>query len=209
MYIPLISNIMENKIVSALVKLSDTFRSLLWEVGKEEGLSPIQIKFLIYLKNHSENFCRTSQLAMEFSLTNATVSEAVNSLTQKELVCKITSNEDRRVSTLFLTPRGKEVVEKISCWTEDIRKHVADSTVSDKETVMLFLMQLIESLQRSGIISVAKMCTLCDNFKRNLNPGSEKPHYCKLIDKAIANFELNIDCENYQGKIKRDCLGVL
>lgn len=192
---------MENKIVSALVKLSETFRFLLWEIGKEEGLSPIQTKFLVYINNHSEKFCRISQLALEFNLTAATVSEAVNSLAKKELVCKITSNEDRRVSTLFLTANGEEVVGKICRWTDGVQQHLLDCSEPEKETVMLFLMRLIGSLQRSGVISVAKMCIICDNFQKDFEPESARPHYCKLTGKMVSDSELNIDCEKFAEKV--------
>jgi hypothetical protein len=37
------------KIIAGLERISRVFKLLLWDVAKEENLSPIQIQFLIYL----------------------------------------------------------------------------------------------------------------------------------------------------------------
>lgn len=190
---------LEDKIVTALERLSLASKILLWDAAKKEGLaekglSPIQIKFLLFLPNHLEGQCRVSQLAKEFGLTQATVSDAVKSLVSKGLVSKKPSREDGRVQTLQLTPAGKRLANRMANWPDAIRLQLKEFSDETKTTVMVFLMELIRSLQRSGIIEVARMCISCGNFREDAHPDSERPHHCSLTDTPLAITDLNVDC---------------
>ncbi|HID11252.1 MAG TPA: hypothetical protein EYP17_08135 [Candidatus Latescibacteria bacterium] len=59
---------------------------------------------------------------------------------------------------------------------------------------MLFLMELISSLHKVGVIKVARMCISCSYFKKDLYPGTDKPHYCKLTNTRLSVLELGMDC---------------
>jgi len=39
----------DSKIIAGLERISRVFRLLLWDIAKDENLSPIQIQFLIFL----------------------------------------------------------------------------------------------------------------------------------------------------------------
>jgi hypothetical protein len=67
----------------------------------------------------------------------------------------------------------------------------------EKESVKLFLMELIASLKEAGVVGLCRMCLTCENFVRNHNPDSATPHYCTLIGRAISERELKIGCEQY------------
>ncbi len=77
---------LESKIVVALERISEAFRVLLWQQSKEFGVSPIQIQLLIFIDLHQQDYCKVSYLAQEFNLTKATISDAVKSLEQKQLI---------------------------------------------------------------------------------------------------------------------------
>lgn len=190
----------EEKITFALEKLTQVNRILLWKVAKEEKLSPIQIQFLVYLNNHPEEFCKVSNLAEEFDLTEATVSEAIKSLKIKGFIAKRKKQKDGRVFILKLTLSGKMVAQRVSGWPAMLKKHLSSFPPQLKETVMMFLMELIKSLQVAGIISVARMCVTCVNFQRNAHPGSEKLHHCRLTNAPLADSELNMDCAAHRPK---------
>ncbi len=187
-----------SKIVVALERLCQAFRVLLWEKAKVHNLSPIQIQFLVYLLYHSPELCRASQLAREFGLTQATVSDAITALEGKALVGREPWRGDRRVSTLRLTPTGQELAVRLSTWADAIAESVFSFRPEEQEAILRFLMQLIESLQRAGIISIARMCITCRFFQPNADPGSESPHYCRLINKPLANAELRVDCPDHE-----------
>ena len=190
----------DSKIAAALERLSQTFRVLLWEKTKSHNLSPIQIQILVYLLYHSEELITIGQLATQFSLTPATVSDAVKILTQKALVVRTSLESDRRITSVNLTTSGRKIARKLAIWADIIRDNISRFDVSDKLVVMRFLMELIEALQAVGLITVARMCITCQFFHSNANPNSDTPHHCKLLDKPLANSSLRLDCPEHELK---------
>jgi DNA-binding MarR family transcriptional regulator len=188
----------DSKIVAALERLSQAFRLLLREEAQKHDLSPIQAQFLVYLLYHDVELRRVSQIAREFDLTQATVSDAVGSLEAKGFVRRELWPEDKRVMTLRLTPEGKELGIELSTWANTVKEHLASSLPEEKEAVMRFLMRLIGSLQSSGVITVARMCVTCRFFRRDAHPGDDSPHHCGLLDVPLAGSDLRIDCPEHE-----------
>ena len=188
-------NNIEEKITFGFEKLARANRVLLWEMAKQEKLSPSQVQFLTFLKRHPEELCNVNNLAKEFDLSEATVSEVIKSLHNKGFISKKRYKEDGRVYILRLTDNGEKLANKVSAWSHSLEEHIGQFTSEKKEKILLYLMELLKSLQKAGIINVAKMCLTCANFKRDAHPGSTKPHHCKLMDSSMANSELTIDCK--------------
>ncbi len=188
----------DSKVVAALDRLGEVFRLLLREKAQEYGLSPIQARFLVYLLHHGVELRRVSQLAREFGLTQATVSDAVDSLEAKGFVGREPWPADRRVVTLRLTPEGELLAAELSAWADPIREHLRHSSPEESEVVMRFLMELIGSLQRSGVITVARMCITCRFFQPDIHPGADSPHHCGLLDVPLAGSDLRIDCPEHE-----------
>lgn len=188
----------DKKIVAALERLSQVFRRLLQEKAQERDLSPIQARFLIHLLHHDVALRRVSQLAREFGLTQATVSDAVASLEAKGLLDRERWPDDRRIITLRLTREGERVATELSSWANPLAEHMRGFPAEEKEAVIRFLMGLITSLQRSGVISVARMCVTCKFFRPDVHPGSEAPHHCALLDTPLAGSDLRIDCPEHE-----------
>jgi DNA-binding MarR family transcriptional regulator len=186
------------KIVAALERLGQAFRVLLRERAQEYGLSPIGAQFLVYLLHHDVELRRVSQLAREFRLTQATVSDAVASLEAKGLVGRELWPEDGRVMTLRLSTRGELVATELSSWADTIEEHLDLYSSEEKVVVMRFLMRLIGSLQASGVITVARMCVTCRFFQRDAHRGTGSPHHCRLLDVALGGPDLRFDCPEYE-----------
>lgn len=192
---------MEQNIIAAIERLASAFRFILWDIAKKTQLSPIQIQFLVYLNNHSEELCRASQIAREFGLTKSTVSGAIKALKRKRLICKKAWQDDNRVSTLKLTPLGKRLTKDLAGWANSILTHIKKFSPGVKQDVMIFLMELIASLKNSGIINVDRMCITCANFQKDAHPGTDSPHYCVLTDRRIPNSELRMDCQRHKNRL--------
>ena len=188
----------DSKIVAALERLSQVFRLLLREEAQEHNLSPIQAQFLIYVLYHDVELRRVSQIAREFDLTQATVSDAVASLEAKGFIFREHWPGDKRVVTLRLTPEGERVANELSVWADTVREHLDSFSPGEKEVVMRFLMRLIGSLQKSGIITVARMCVTCRFFQRDAHPNADSPHHCRLLDVPLANPDLRVDCPEHE-----------
>ncbi len=188
----------DSKIAAALERLSQAFRVLLWEKNKTCNLSPIQIQFLVYLLYHAAEQCTVGQLAKEFTLTPATVSDAITTLEEKKLVARERQEADRRVAWVSLTAEGKKTARRLSTWANVIQKNIAQFDAQEKVAVMKFLMRLIESLQQAGVITIARMCITCKFFQPDAHPHAKAPHHCRLLDKPLANSELRLDCPEHE-----------
>ena len=186
------------RIVAALERLSQVFRVRLREEAWERDLSPTQAQFLIYLLYHDVELRRVSQLAREFDLTQATVSDAVASLETKKLIQREQWPEDRRVVTLRLTTDGEKLATTLSRWADPIREHLQPFSPDYREAVMHFLIGLIGSLQRSGFITVARMCVTCRFFKQDIHPGEPLLHHCALLDVPLGRADLRVDCPEHE-----------
>jgi DNA-binding MarR family transcriptional regulator len=168
------------------------------EQARERNLSPIQAQFLVYLLHHTVELRRVSQLAREFDLTQATVSDAVASLETKGFVRREQWPEDRRVVTLRLTPDGEELARSLSDWADPLKEHLERFSPGESEAAMSFLMGLTGSLQRSGLITVARMCVTCRFFRRDVHPGNASPHHCGLLDVPLGGHNLRVDCPEHE-----------
>jgi DNA-binding MarR family transcriptional regulator len=188
----------DSKIAAALERLAQAFRVLLWEQNKTCNLSPIQIQLLVYLLFHAPDQSTIGQLAREFTLTPATVSDAITSLEKKALVRREWREADRRIASVLLTAAGRKTARQLSTWANVLQENIAEFAPEEKVVVMKFLMRLIESLQQAGVITIARMCITCKFFQPHAHPGSVSPHHCKLLDKPLAVSELRLDCLEHQ-----------
>jgi DNA-binding MarR family transcriptional regulator len=188
----------DKKIVASLERLSQAFRVLLRAEAQEHGLSPIQAQFLVHLLFHGPDLRRVGRLAEEFDLTRATVSDAVSSLEKKGLVERGPWPEDRRVATLRLTPPGEEAARGLAMWANAVEESLTASSPEEKEVMMGFLMRFIASLQRAGVVTVARMCVSCRFFRPDAHPGEESPHHCALLDLPLARSDLRVDCPEHE-----------
>lgn len=183
----------EGRIVVALERLSEAFRVLLWEESKETSLSPIQIQLLIFLQFHSAEKCKVSYLADEFNLTKATISDSVKILLQKGLIEKAVDKSDTRSFSISLTREGKRIAVKSSQFAGAIEKPLHQFSAKQKEILLLSLLELIERLNKDGIITIQRMCFTCRFHKKT---GSV--HYCNLLKKNLKNGDLRVDCPEHE-----------
>ena len=183
----------ESRIVVALERISEAFRVLLWNESKENSLSPIQIQILIFIYFHSLEKCKVGYLADEFNMTKATISDSVKVLLSKELVTKETDPIDTRSFSLSLTNEGKKIAKKASLFASSIEQPIEKLTQEQKTIMLNGLLKLIYDLNKSGIITIQRMCFTCSNYQ--LEKGV---HYCKLLKSQLAENELRIDCPEHK-----------
>jgi DNA-binding MarR family transcriptional regulator len=187
----------DSRIVAALERISHAFRIMLWNQSKELSLTPIQIQTLIFLLNHSEDKRTVTYLAREYNITKATVSDTIKTLTQKKLITKEFHPEDTRSYTIHLTTKGREIAEQTSLFTKELFVPLTKLNDTEKENFLLNLINIIHHLQKSGIISLQRMCFTCMHYR----PGHPKgEHFCNLLNLKLDTNELRIDCPEHEEK---------
>jgi DNA-binding MarR family transcriptional regulator len=184
---------LESKIVVALERISEAFRVLLWQQSKEFGVSPIQIQLLIFIDLHQQDYCKVSYLAQEFNLTKATISDAVKSLEQKQLIEKITDEADSRSYSIKLTFEGSEMAKKLQLFANILKSPIEKMPISQKNELWQNLMTMIISLQKAEVITLQRMCFNCANYQNKNNS-----YFCNLLQKTLQNEEIRIDCAEHQ-----------
>ncbi|WP_339711865.1 MarR family winged helix-turn-helix transcriptional regulator [uncultured Kriegella sp.] len=187
------SKSIEGKIVVALERISEAFRVLLWQEGKENALTPLQLQLLLFLKFHSPEQCKVNYLAREFNVNKATISETVRLLTKKQLIFKETDASDTRSYSIYLTEKGREIVSKTSSFAGAIEKPIHTFSKEQKEIMFQSLLELIEKLNKAGIITVQRMCFSCRFYQE----GPDSDH-CGLLKKPLYSKDIRIDCPEHE-----------
>lgn len=184
---------LNNKIVAGLERLSQVFRILLWEKAKEHNLSPIQIQLLIFIQHHSADKSTVSYLAQEFNFTKPTISDAIKTLEQKNLIKKLTDSNDTRSSTMQLTTLAKKIVLETENFANPISEIIAKSNEADKLVLWGNISNLISLLNKQEIISVQRTCCNCGHYT-----VKNKNAFCTLLNQKLLTKDIRIDCAEFE-----------
>ena len=184
----------ESKIVASLERISQAFRVMLWNESKEHSLSPIQIQVLIFLLHHSEEKRKVSYLAAEFNMTKATISDTIKTLEQKKLITKDFVPHDTRSYIIHLTKTGKAIANQTSHFTEQLQMPIDKLNTDDKENLLLSLIGIIQHLNKTGVITIQRMCLTCVHYEKSEN-GQQ--HFCKLLKQNLKTTDLRVDCPEH------------
>ncbi len=191
------SGSIDSKIVVALQKVAETFRVMQWNQAKLNGISPIQLQILVFLKYHDPELCTVVYLSQEFSLTKATVSDAVKSLFSKRLVRKVGNPTDNRSYYLMLTKAGKEKVKKVEHYSGEINDVLSTMIKPAKNELYQFLVHLVDGLNDQALISLPRMCYNCAHYEGD----RDVDHYCHFLKKEMVPKQIRIDCPEYETPI--------
>ncbi len=184
----------EQSILVGLSKVSLALKSQSWQDAGSSGVSPTQAQILALLQAKGNQGMRLSEVATGLGVTPATASDAVRVLDRKGLVLKMRSTEDARAISIVLTPQGRQLAERTSCWS-DLLLGAVDELSEPEQTVFLGgLTKMIRKLQESGQIPIAKMCVTCRFFQPNLYPDDNKPHHCDFVNAPFGDRDLRIEC---------------
>lgn len=181
------------KIVAGLERLSQVYRSLLWEKAKVIGLSPIQIQILIFIRYHDPSLSTVSALAQEFSVTKPTISDAIRVLLEKDLLVKRPNPTDARSFLVHLTVKGKRITDNMEQYADPIAGLIAEMDPNEKTALWKYISGLISQLNSAGIIAVQRTCFHCRYFGEH----DDRP-FCNLLGKPLAVQDIRIDCPEFE-----------
>jgi DNA-binding MarR family transcriptional regulator len=184
-------------ITVGLTKIATALRSQAWEGGTARKLTPTQGQILGFLADRVAQPVRLNDVATELCLTAATASEAVMTLVEKKFVHKARSAEDQRALVITLTATGRREAQRVTGWTQVVQAGVKSLTSDEQAVLLRGLTKVIHSLQEQGAISVVRMCAGCTYFHPHAHNDAAKPHHCGLINKAIGEGQLRLDCPEF------------
>ena len=181
------------KIAYGLERLSDVFKSLLWDKAKTYGISPIQIQLLLFIESHRREWCNVTYLSKEFNLTKPTISDAIKVLCGKGYLEKDFSTIDSRSYLLFVTPLGKKLITEINDYSFPIEGVLSKLDGEKLESLYEVLLELIFELNQQDIIKIQRMCLGCRFYERK-----DSISYCKLLKTTLKPTDIRLDCEEFE-----------
>ncbi|WP_223033509.1 MarR family winged helix-turn-helix transcriptional regulator [Hanstruepera marina] len=185
-----------SKIVVALQRISEAFKVLLWDKAKQLGLSPIQIQIVLFVDNHNDDLCNVSHLASEFNVTKPTISDAIKVLNHKGFIEKGYSTTDSRSYTVQLTDAGKRIVKETEEFANPIQTALSSIDPLAQDHLFKALSTVIYTLNRTGILSVQRMCFGCKYYSK-----PDDNHFCNLLNKPLLDTEIRLDCPEFENKV--------
>ncbi len=185
-----------SKITAGLERIAEVYKVLLWDKAKNFGISPIQIQLLIFTAYHPEEHCNVSNLAQEFNVTKATISDAIRVLNEKEFISKAYSSTDRRRYNIQLTPTGQQLVQETQDFANPIRNEISEFPAIEQKAFFDTLSRLIYQLNQRGILSVQRTCYACKFYSK-----TTQGHYCTLLEQDLSASQIRLDCPEFLEKL--------
>lgn len=183
------------KIVAAFERISQVVRTLSWKTGKELRLNPIQSQVLVFLSHHDKEVSKISDLAKEFNISKASISDTISSLERKRLIQKAYTNEDARNINIELTDEGRQAAAQAALYSHALIAAVNKLYPGDKQQLFSILADVIFDLHTSGIVPVQRMCRTCLHYDKH-----GEAHYCRLLARSLHAEQLQIDCADHRSK---------
>lgn len=184
---------LDSKIVAGLDRISQVFKTLLWEKSKTYNLSPIQIQLLIFIAYHSSEKTTVSYLSQEFNLSKPTISDTIKTLEQKQFINKIVDKKDTRSYRITLTETGKNIVLETENFVNPLTEIITNSKQNDKLVLWENMTNIIQQLNELNIISVQRTCFKCKFYSENNNKS-----FCNLLNQNLKKEDIRIDCEEFE-----------
>mgnify|MGYP003339933878 FL=1 len=185
------------RLVSGLSEIGLAMKSRPWRRQGRQGVGPLQVQVLSFLRTQPNRCAMVSVIAKELSVKLPTASEVIRTLELKQLVRRRRSDTDNRVVTVHLTAKGMKASQVGTGWPEALAAATQQLSVQEQANLLAVLVKLIRALQMQGEIPVARMCVSCEHFGPNVHPGSTAPHHCQFLDAPLADQSLRLDCSDY------------
>lgn len=181
-------------IAEALDRLARGQRSFRQAVASEHGLTPLQVEILTTIAAGPPPRPLVGLLARELGVRQPTITDAIAALEQKELVRRRADDADRRRSVFSLTRRGARLVERITAADRRIVDAIASASISDQETAVEVLLDLIARFVDAGIVDVARTCPTCRYFEAS-DGGRRR---CGLLRIELRPADLRVNCPEHE-----------
>lgn len=180
----------------ALFRLSQAIKKITQAESDAAGLSPVQIQALLFARYTRDDMATVGNLAAAIGATHVTAVKIVNGLVKKGLLAKIQNPEDRRVTLLTLTAKGREAASRLQDWgrgLEEAVERIPNEILANLESG---LGAVISILREKNYLVVSEPCLGCVHFRPNVGDTST-PHYCELIRKYLSHQAAQKECPEH------------
>lgn len=175
------------RLAAALERIATARRAVAQESATRHGLSVLQVEIVRHLAA-ADHPVRSTDLAAEFAVTLATVSDAVTTLRRK-LVVESRRGEDARTKLLTLSADGRRLAERIDEDLTPFRRAIAAAGPHG----LVAALAIIGGLWREGVLDVDRSCATCLHHRTS---GSSAGR-CDLLGQELDARSLRVDCAEH------------
>lgn len=186
-----------DRLVTGLSKIGLAMKSRPWRRQGQQGVGPLQVQVLTFLRSRPHQSATVSTIARELLVKLPTASEVIRTLEQKRLVRRRRTEVDNRVVTVHLTAKGAKAGKVSNGWPEILAAATQQLSAQEQVALLTSLVKLIRALQLQGEIPVARMCVSCEHFRPFAHADADQPHHCQFIDTPFGDRALRVDCPDY------------
>lgn len=190
-------NGLPDRLVTGLSKIGLAMKSRPWRRQGQQGVGPLQVQVLTFLRARPNQSATVSTIARELSVKLPTASEVIRTLEHKRLVRRRRTEVDNRVVTVHLTAKGAKAGQVVSGWPEILAAATQQLSAHEQVALLTILTKLIRALQLQGEIPVVRMCVSCEHFRPYAYPNSDQPHHCQFVNAPFGEHALRLDCPDY------------
>lgn len=183
------------KIAAALERLGTVHDVLFREAAQATGLSPLQLRMLLFIAYHAPERANVTELAREFQLTKPTASDALRVLRQKDLLRKVPDGIDRRKHGLILTDTGRKIVEGADAIGQSFERLIAGRSAAEQETTYSLLAHLINQFLHNETLETQRICYQCRFYAVD-----DQGAHCQLLRQPLPPAAVRIDCPEWEEK---------
>ena len=183
--------VMNNELYPLIERISSLLRSESRKLGNDLGLQPVQLEALFYLSICNKYSDSPIAVSEYLGLTKGTVSQSLKVLESKNLIVKKKDVNDKRVTHLLVTEKGKSFLKETSP-----PKHFAQSisSLGEKASVKIndLLKELLASYQRETGRRLFGQCIAC---RHNQESNGEK--ICNLTGEVLSTDDQQLICREF------------
>ena len=186
-----------DRLVTGLSKIGLAMKSRTWRRKGRQGIGPLQIQVLTFLRSRPNQSATVSTIARELSVKLPTASEVIRTLEHKRFVRRRRREIDNRVVTVHLTALGAKAGHVENRWPEILASATDNLSAQEQVALLSALVKLIRALQLQGEIPVARMCVSCEHFHSQVHQESDQPHHCNFYNVPFGDQGFRLDCPEY------------
>lgn len=175
-----------------LERLNNLLRMEVRTFGLKYGLQPVQIEALTYL-TRCNRYSDTPQAVAEYlGLTKGTVSQSLMVLEQKGFLQKRQDTEDKRITHLVITAKGRKLVEQVYP-AKNLEAALAKTNSVQGKTLEETLRSLLREMQHLHDRKTFAACHTC-----RFNERHKKGYVCGLTKEALSGREIQLICREHE-----------
>ncbi|QLE84169.1 winged helix-turn-helix transcriptional regulator [Shewanella sp. Scap07] len=176
-------------------RLGEITRANLRKVATKCGLQPVQVEVLHYLVSCNQ-FSNTLMSVVDYlGQTKGTVSQTIKSLEAKGFIEKIPDKHDKRTVRLWVTQKGKKLIEQElpgMPFTEALESLDTESQSSLTKS----LSALNSALLKTNNMDTFGVCRTCIHNEKHANG-----YFCRLLNIDLTEDETDKICKEHALKV--------